>query len=91
MKGKERKERKGKEGKERKGKARKGKERKEGKERKGKARHSSLTTKKNHKIQEYHNNHKMKPKFQSFINLKYLFNYSFYIPMVIQVDHQDHF
>jgi hypothetical protein len=56
--------------KERKGKARQGKARK-GKESQGKARHSSLTTKMNHKIQEYHNNHKMKPKFQSIINMKY--------------------
>jgi hypothetical protein len=31
--------------------------------------------------------HKMKPTFQKYINMKYLFNYSFYIPMVIQVDH----
>jgi hypothetical protein len=50
----------------------------QGNERKHKARHSSLTTKMNHKIQEYHNNHKMKPKFQSIINMKYLFNYFFY-------------
>jgi hypothetical protein len=42
--------------------------------------HSYLTTKTSHKIKEYHNNHNMKPTFQSLINLKYLFNCSFYIP-----------
>jgi hypothetical protein len=69
----------------RKGKTRQGKTRKDKTrkvnirhERKGKARHSSLTTKMNQKIQEYHNNHKMKTKFHSFINIKYFFNYSFY-------------
>jgi hypothetical protein len=80
------KERQGKEmqGKESKGKARLGKK---GKERQGKAKHNSLTSKKNHKIQGHHNNHKMKTKFQSFINLKYLLKFSFYIHMVIQIDH----
>jgi hypothetical protein len=60
------------------------------KERKGKDKYSSLITKNNHNIQEYHNNHNVKPKFQSFINFKYMFNYSFYIHIVIQVDHRDH-
>jgi hypothetical protein len=53
-------------GMERKGKAMLGNQ---GKERKWKDKHSSLTRKRNHKIQEYHNNHKMKTNFQSFINL----------------------
>jgi hypothetical protein len=45
---------------------RKGKESlgKQGKERKGKDKNCSLTTKNNQKIQEYHNNHKMKLNFQ---------------------------
>jgi hypothetical protein len=87
------KERLGRKGKERHDKARKGNKRqgKASKERQGKARHSSLATKMNHKVQEYHNNHQMKTKLQSFINMKYLFNYSFYIPMFVQVDHWDHF
>jgi hypothetical protein len=83
-------------GKEKHGKTRQGKEKKgntsqdktrEGNSIQGKARHSSPTKKMNHKIQEYHNNHEMKQKFQSIINLKYLFKYSFYTLIIFQWHH----